>query len=86
MIKKTKIVIVDDNKDFVKLLTMYINSQNDMEVVASASDGSEAINLVNNNKPDILLLDIIMPEKDGISVLEDMNKDDQNFKPTTIIF
>ncbi len=85
MIKKTKIVIVDDNKDFVKLLTMYINSQNDMEVVASANDGSEAINLVNNNKPDILLLDIIMPEKDGISVLEDMNKDDQNFKPTTII-
>ena len=64
---------------------MYINSQNDMEVVASANDGSEAINLVNNNKPDILLLDIIMPEKDGISVLEDMNKDDQNFKPTTII-
>ena len=85
MIKKTKIVIVDDNKDFVKLLTMYINSQNDMEVVASANDGSEAINLVNNNKPDILLLDIIMPEKDGIAVLEDMNKDDQNFKPTTII-
>lgn len=39
MSAKTKIMIVDDNKEFVKILTMFINSQNDMEVVATAYDG-----------------------------------------------
>lgn len=39
MNSKTKVMIVDDNKEFVKLLSMFINSQTDMEVVASAYDG-----------------------------------------------
>lgn len=82
---KTKIMIIDDNKEFVKLLAMYINSQNDMEVVATDSDGMNAVNLMKEFEPDILLLDIIMPDKDGLSVLEDMVKDSQLKKPTTIV-
>lgn len=85
MSEKTKIAIIDDNKDFVKLLTMYINSQADMEVVGSINDGSGAIKLINETKPDILLLDIIMPERDGIAVLEDMAKNEEIEIPTTII-
>ena len=85
MDKKTKIMIIDDNKEFVKLLTMFLNSQTDMEVVATANDGKNAINIINTTKPDILLLDIIMPEKDGLSILEDIVKDEKNEKPTTIV-
>ena len=85
MSEKTKVAIIDDNKDFVKLLTMYINSQADMEVVGSINDGSGAIKLINETKPDILLLDIIMPERDGIAVLEDIAKDEELTMPTTII-
>ncbi|MEG0872349.1 MAG: sporulation transcription factor Spo0A [Clostridia bacterium] len=85
MISKTKVMIVDDNKEFVKLLTMYIDSQSDMEVVATAFDGMSVMELIEKTSPDILLLDIIMPEKDGLGVLEDMVKDTQIAKPTTIV-
>ena len=40
---KSKIVIVDDNKEFVKLLSLYINTQDDMEVVECANDGQNVI-------------------------------------------
>ena len=85
MDKKTKIMIIDDNKEFVKLLAMFLNSQTDMEVVATANDGKNAVNIINTTKPDILLLDIIMPEKDGLSILEDIVKDEKNERPTTIV-
>ena len=85
MDKKTKIMIIDDNKEFVKLLAMFLNSQTDMEVVAIANDGKNAVNIINTTKPDILLLDIIMPEKDGLSILEDIVKDEKNERPTTIV-
>lgn len=83
---KTKIMVVDDNREFVKLLTMYINSQSDMEVISSSYDGQDVIERLKELKPDILLLDIIMPEKDGLAVLEDMIKDSElSVKPTTIV-
>lgn len=82
---KKKVVILDDNKEFAKLLSMYINTQDDMEVVTTAFDGKNAVNIVREHKPDVLLLDIIMPEKDGLSVLEDLiNEKDINI-PLTVI-
>lgn len=85
MSSKAKIVIVDDNKEFVKLLSMYINTQEDMEVIESTSDGQNVLDIIKKHNPDILLLDIIMPEKDGLAVLEEMvNESDINM-PTTIV-
>ena len=83
--EKTKILIVDDNKEFVKLLTIYINSQNDMEVVSTAYDGQNAVELIEKYKPDVLLLDIIMPEKDGLAVLEGIVNKSELKKPTIIV-
>ena len=83
--EKTKILIVDDNKEFVKLLTIYINSQSDMEVVASDYDGQNTVELIKKYNPDVLLLDIIMPEKDGLAVLEDIAKDNSLKRPITIV-
>ena len=85
MSSKAKIVIVDDNKEFVKLLSMYINTQEDMEVVETTSDGQNVLDMIKNHSPDILLLDIIMPEKDGLAVLEEMVKQDDFKMPTTIV-
>lgn len=82
---KTKILIVDDNKEFVKLLTIYINSQSDMEVVASTYDGKNAVELIKKHNPDILLLDVIMPEKDGLSVLEEISNSEELKRPTTVV-
>ena len=69
---KIKIMIVDDNKEFVKLLNMYINSQKDMVALEPLYDGTNAIEAIKQSKPDVLLLDVVMPEKYGLSVLEDM--------------
>lgn len=85
MSNKTKVMIIDDNKEFVKLLTMYINTQDDMEVVHTAFDGQNAIEAIKEKSPDILLLDIIMPEKDGLGILEDMVKNQDTTMPTTIV-
>jgi len=82
---KSKVLIIDDNKEFVRLLSMYINTQEDMEVVATALDGQNSINLIKEYEPDIMLLDIIMPEKDGLAVLEDMVKEKGLSRPTIIM-
>lgn len=85
MKEKLKVMIVDDNKEFVKILSMFIDSQEDMEVIATLNDGQNVANMVNEKNPDILLLDIIMPEKDGLTVLEDMINVCKSNRPTTII-
>lgn len=85
MSNKTKVMIVDDNKEFVKLLTMFINSQTDMEVVETLFDGQNAKNRIKEVQPDILLLDIIMPEKDGLGVLNDISMDKETDIPLTIV-
>lgn len=85
MSEKTKVMVMDDNKEFVKILTMYINSQDDMEVVATANDGVNAVSKLRECKADILLLDIVMPERDGLAVLEDMVKEKDVNLPTVVI-
>lgn len=84
MNEKLKIMVVDDNREFVKLLSVFIDGEKDMEVVCTLNDGLSAADKVNEYKPDILLLDIIMPEKDGLSVLEDINEKVDK-KPLVII-
>ena len=85
MREKTQVLIADDNSEFSRTLTTYINNQEDMEVVASAKDGEEAINLIANLSPDIILLDVIMPHLDGIGVLERINIMIMEKKPICIM-
>ena len=85
MNEKTKVMIVDDNKEFVKLLEEYINIQDDMEVIAKAYDGKEMIEKIKEHKPDVLLLDVIMPERDGLTILEDIVENQEISMPTTVV-
>ena len=71
---KLKIMVVDDNKEFTKILTMFVNGEQDMEVVCSAYDGLNVVSLIKQYNPDVVLLDIIMPEKDGLAVLEEIQE------------
>lgn len=80
-----KIMIVDDNKEFVKLLSMFIDSQEDMKVVSTLYDGQKVMDAIDSEKPDVILLDIIMPEKDGLSVLEEMNNKKMENRPLVIM-
>ncbi len=67
MEKKTnKIILVDDHKLFRDGLKFVINQIDHMEVVAEASNGLEFLELLEDNKPDLVLMDISMPELDGV--------------------
>ena len=85
MENKTKIMVVDDNKEFVKLINMYINSQKDMVALESLYDGTNVISTIKQSKPDVLLLDVVMPEKDGLTVLEELSDEVGVEKPLIVI-
>lgn len=74
MSEKIKIFIADDNTEFVSTLVTYVDSQEDMEVVGTARDGLEAVEKIVNVDPDVAILDVIMPQLDGLGVLEAMHK------------
>ena len=70
MKEKIKILIADDNMEFVSTLTTYFSSQEDVEIVGTAKDGQEAFNKIITERPTVVLLDVIMPHLDGLGVLE----------------
>lgn len=72
--KKIKVLIVDDNKDFCDILKEYLEKQDDIEIIGVANDGKQAIELIPEKSPDLVILDIIMPHLDGLGVLEKVNK------------
>lgn len=80
-----KVLIADDNREFNELLSDYLKKEPDFEVVGSAYNGKEALNLISEVEPDILLLDIIMPHLDGIGVLEALNSFQETKKPKVIM-
>jgi len=65
--------IVDDSSIMRKTIEKYLDGY-DINVVGTASNGVEAIRLVQNYYPDILTLDITMPEMDGLTSLEEIMK------------
>ena len=73
---KAKILVVDDNEKNVELLEAILQAA-DFEVL-KAYDGKQAIEMVGRQRPDLLLLDIMMPQLDGFQVCEMLRKDPQN--------
>ena len=73
---KTKLLVVDDNVAMVELIKEYFRESSKIEVVWTAYDGEEALDKIFNeeDKYDVLILDLIMPKKDGLYVLEELKK------------
>jgi len=67
-----RVALVDDQPLFRSGLRMLIDSQDDLEVVGEAGDGAEAVTMVAASKPDVVLMDIRMPVRDGIQATEDI--------------
>ena len=74
--KKIRVLMIDDNIELVSMIKEYFSNHASIEVVMEATDGEEGIKLAKDrvNDYDLILLDLIMPKKDGLSFLEDMNK------------
>ena len=85
MKEKVSVLIADDNQEFSHTLSTYINAQDDMQVVGMARDGEEAIEIMQDITPDVVLLDVIMPHLDGLGVLEKISTMQINKKPICIM-
>lgn len=68
--KKKRVLIVDDSATIRNLLSKILNSDPYFEVVATAEKPSQVVALINEKKPDVITLDINMPEMDGVKLLE----------------
>ena len=66
---KTRILIADANAEFCSLLTEYISNEKDFDVLGSAGDGIEALALIAELKPDILIMDLQLSQLDGLELL-----------------
>ncbi len=80
-----KIAVADDNREFNELLSGYLQMQPDFELVGSAYNGEETLEIIQEKTPDVLLLDIIMPHLDGIGVLERLAGMELEKKPNIIM-
>lgn len=77
MSRMNRVVIADDNREFVELLKSFLETKEDFEIVGVAKNGLEAVEVVEREKPDLLILDIIMPHLDGIGVLEKIRENQE---------
>jgi two-component system response regulator (stage 0 sporulation protein A) len=85
-VDKIKIILADDNKEFCKLFEEYVVEQENLQLLATAHNGMDVLNLIEKNEPDILILDNIMPYLDGIGVLEKLNSMKLSKRPKVIMF
>ena len=63
------IVIIDDHKILVSGLRLLIETQNDLHVVGEANNGASAVKIVQEKKPDVILLDISLPDISGLDLI-----------------
>lgn len=74
------IMIVDDHTMMREGIKQLLEFDGAIKVIGEAADGEECLNLLKNIKPDVLLLDINMPKKNGIEVLQELKKKKNNTK------
>lgn len=82
---KINVAIADDNQRIVEMMTQLLEQDDDIKVVGSADNGETAVEVIENNQPDVVLLDIIMPKLDGIGVLEKLKEANLDKKPAVIM-
>lgn len=74
--KKTRVLVIDDNKNIVKMVKDFFEENEDIKIVLEANDGEEGIRIIDKKKDefDLIILDLVMPRKDGMCVLEHMKE------------
>ena len=77
---KIKVLMIDDNVQLIEAVKEYFKSSKLIEVVSEAHDGLEGIEKIEKDEYDVIILDLIMPNKDGLYVLEQMKKKNINKK------
>lgn len=69
------VAIAEDNPQMMNLLNDMLEQENGFRVVAKADNGEDAYEMIMKTNPDLVLMDVIMPKLDGISVMERVKKE-----------
>ena len=83
--EKIRVAIADDNKEFCQIIAQFISAQEEFQVVGVARDGLEALEIIDRERPDLLVLDIIMPHLDGLGVLEKLNEFEEYYPKVIVL-
>lgn len=73
--EKLNVAVADDNERILDLFGTIIKSDRDLELVGSADNGKDLYEIIRQKQPDVVLLDIIMPKMDGLTMMEKVNQD-----------
>lgn len=77
-----RIVLADDHLLILQGLELLLRQVPDFQIVACCRDGEEALHAVRQHRPDVLILDILMPGKDGLAVLRELHEEEL---PTRVV-
>ena len=69
------VAIADDNERMVEILDSIVKKDSDIRIVGKANNGEDVYHMIKEKEPDVVLLDLIMPKLDGLSVMERINQD-----------
>ena len=83
--ENVNVVIVDDNPMILNTLDEMISSEAGLSVIGRADNGKDAIDMIKDTEPDVVLLDLVMPRVDGITVVENIKKKTSMFKNPAFI-
>lgn len=73
--EKLNIAIADDNERIVEMLDEILRKEAGVQIVGTARNGEDVLDIIRSKEPDVVLLDVIMPKMDGISVMERVRHD-----------
>ena len=74
--REVNVAIADDNERILDMLGEIIEQDHDLNLIGKANNGEDMYHLIKEKEPDVVLLDLIMPKLDGLSVMEKINADD----------
>ncbi len=74
--EKIRVAIADDNEVFLRELGARISGDNSMQLVGAARNGEEICRIIREECPDVVTLDLIMPRKDGLAVMDTVLKEE----------
>ena len=83
--ENVNVVIGDDNPMILNTLDEMISSEAGLSVIGRADNGKDAIDMIKDTEPDVVLLDLVMPRVDGITVVENIKKKTSMFKNPAFI-
>ena len=72
--ERLKVAIADDNERVLELLDEIIRNDSELDLIGKADNGEDIYHIIKEKEPDVVLIDLIMPKMDGISVMECVNK------------